>query len=239
MNKSSHECIFCGVYFNVDDTTHNLTTLSFTNGSGIHYHNIVGLNENSSSRETFKNLVLVELFLCPYCQKTQFIVRALGNEFDTFKKVIMEYPLGNYKNYNDDVVPKQIKEDYEEACSIVSLSPKSSATLSRRIIESILTDFFSLKDGRLVDKIRSLNNSQNKFRNAPDIIEELTSIRKLGNISAHFNNDKNVIPKKMSVDEAKTMLKAVEYIIDDTYIYRYNRDKHHDKMNKIINDLDN
>lgn len=239
MNNRSHECEFCGISFNVDKTTHTIIDFSFINTGMVVYHNsdvnYENITESSSEREIYKNLVFVELFLCPNCQKTQFIVRGAGKEFDPFRKVIMNYPLGHSKNYQDDVIPKQIKEDYKEACSIVSLSPKSSATLSRRIIESILADFFGIKKGRLVDKIQSLKDSDK----SPDIIDELTAIRKLGNISAHFNNDKDIIPKEMSVDEAQTMIKAVEYIIEDTYISRYNRKKHHDKMNKIIDNLKN
>lgn len=238
MNNDSHKCEFCGIFFNVDRTTHALIDFSFRNDGRVFLHsnnNYETMLENSSYRETYKNLVFVELFLCPNCQKTQFIVRGMGKEFNPFKKVIMNYPLGHSKNYQDGVIPKQIKEDYEEACSIVLLSPKSSATLSRRIIESILADFFDIKKGRLVDKIKSLDDSHE----SPNIISELTAIRKLGNISAHFNNDKDIIPKEMSVDEAKTMIKAVEYIIEDTYISRYNRQKHREKMKKIIDDLKN
>ena len=41
-----------------------------------------------------------------------------------------------------DYVPKVIRDDYLEACLIRTLSPKASATLSRRCLQGIISDFW-------------------------------------------------------------------------------------------------
>lgn len=41
-----------------------------------------------------------------------------------------------------DFVPAAIRADYEEACLIVDLSPKASATLSRRALQGMIRDFW-------------------------------------------------------------------------------------------------
>src|SRR5215472_1405790 len=40
-----------------------------------------------------------------------------------------------------DYVPEPIRNDYHEACRIVNLSPKASATLSRRCLQGMIRDF--------------------------------------------------------------------------------------------------
>ncbi len=41
-----------------------------------------------------------------------------------------------------DYVPEPIREDYKEACAIRDLSPKASATLSRRCLQGMIRDFW-------------------------------------------------------------------------------------------------
>ena len=57
---------------------------------------------------------------------------------DVFDKLI--YPSASYKNF-PDYIPAAILEDYREACLIRDLSPKASATLSRRCIQGMIRDF--------------------------------------------------------------------------------------------------
>ncbi|TPR19961.1 DUF4145 domain-containing protein [Apilactobacillus timberlakei] len=236
MTEGSHICVFCGEGFNINKTTHAFDDFYFSSSNGLHSYGKFGMVKFpliNVDIKNFPNLISMEWFLCPTCHKTQFIIRGIGQDFEHTNKEIMKFPLSNHKNYSSEVVPEQIKEDYEEACSIVSLSPKSSATLSRRIIEEVLTDFFKITKGRLVDKIRELDKSEK----SPDVIDELNDIRQIGNIATHFSYDKNMIPKKVSTDEAKIMIQAVEYIIGDTYITRDKRKKHREKMNNMLSKM--
>ena len=43
-----------------------------------------------------------------------------------------------------DYIPQAIRDDYEEACLICKLSPKASATLSRRCLQGIIRDFWKV-----------------------------------------------------------------------------------------------
>jgi hypothetical protein len=43
-----------------------------------------------------------------------------------------------------DYIPEQIKDDYYEACSILNLSPKASATLARRCLQGMIRDFWGI-----------------------------------------------------------------------------------------------
>jgi hypothetical protein len=55
-----------------------------------------------------------------------------------------------------DYVPQPIRDDYLEACLIRDLSPKASATLSRRCLQGMIRDFFGISRARLVDEIQAI-----------------------------------------------------------------------------------
>ena len=45
-----------------------------------------------------------------------------------------------------EYVPVQIRSDYEEAYAILSISPKASATLSRRCLQGMIHDFWDIHE---------------------------------------------------------------------------------------------
>ena len=87
-----------------------------------------------------------------------------------------------------DYVPAAIVADYKEACLIAELSPKASATLSRRCLQGMIRDFWGVSKGRLVDEIDAIKDKIDELAwNAID------GLRKMGNIGAHMEKDINVI----------------------------------------------
>lgn len=116
-----------------------------------------------------------------------------------------------------DYVPEVIRQDYEEACLIRNLSPKSSATLSRRCLQGILRDFWKVKPARLKDEI-----DQIKTKIDPGTWEAISAVRKLGNIGAHMENDINVIID-VEPDEAKILIELVETLLAEWYVAREQR----------------
>jgi hypothetical protein len=75
-----------------------------------------------------------------------------------------------------EYIPEAIKEDYYESCRIRNLSPKASATLSRRCIQGMIRDFrqVKLKSNRLVDEIKAIEEKVD-----PDVREAIESVRKI------------------------------------------------------------
>src|SRR5881227_1268893 len=58
-----------------------------------------------------------------------------------------------------DYVPKPIRDDYLEACLIRDLSPKASATLSRRCLQGMIRHFCGITKSRLIDEITTLSDA--------------------------------------------------------------------------------
>jgi hypothetical protein len=116
-----------------------------------------------------------------------------------------------------DYVPKAIKSDYEEACAVLSDSPKASAALCRRCLQGMIRDFWGVVKSRLIDEIMEL-----KSKVDTETWESIDSVRTIGNIGAHMEKDVNLIIDVES-DEAELLIQLIEMLIRDWYIQREQR----------------
>jgi len=79
-------------------------------------------------------------------------------------------------------VPSPYKDDFTQACAVLSLSPKASAALSRRNLQAILREKAQTKKKDLADQIEEVINSGH----VPTHIQEgLDAVRNTGNFAAH------------------------------------------------------
>ncbi len=117
-------------------------------------------------------------------------------------------------------VPKAVIEDYDEACLIKDLSPKASATLSRRCLQGIIRDFWQVKPGRLVDEIEAI-----KTKLDPQTWGAIEAVRKVGNIGAHMEKDINLIVD-VEPQEAELLIGLIEVLIKEWYIATETRKAH-------------
>ncbi len=116
-------------------------------------------------------------------------------------------------------VPGPIVEDYNEACAIETLSPKASATLARRCLQQVLRDFFAVKPGRLYDELAQIEHSV-----TPEVWQAVDSLRQVGNIGAHAEEDINRIVD-VEPKEAAELIELIELLIEETYVARDRQQK--------------
>ena len=116
-------------------------------------------------------------------------------------------------------IPKPILEDYEEACLIRDLSPKASATLSRRCLQGIIRDFQKITKKRLIDEIEALREKID-----PLTWQAIDAVRHIGNIGAHMEEDINLIID-VEPQEASALIGLIEMLLKDWYIDRYEKEK--------------
>lgn len=124
-------------------------------------------------------------------------------------------------------VPSPIQEDYYEACRIRDLSPKASATLSRRCLQGMIRDFWGIKKNTLKEEIDSLE----------ELVDELTwqainSVRKVGNIGAHMEKDINLIID-VNPSEAQLLIELIEQLVDDWYKVRHEKEERLKKIKAL------
>lgn len=163
----------------------------------------------------------------PECRKPIIdieIKRGFSNVKIYEKRLLPEYLI---KKQLPSYIPQQIINDYLEACSIVELSPKASATLSRRCLQGMIHDFWNIKKSRLIDEISELKN------NIPeDTWEAIDSLRKIGNIGAHMEKDVNVIVD-VDPEEAAILISLIEMLFEEWYIARHNKEERMKKIKEI------
>ena len=167
--------------------------------------------------------------------KDYFLQFSFDRGYEKIGKAIREKriePEFSYIHY-PDYIPEQVRQDYEEACKIVSLSPKASATLSRRCLQGMIRDFHNVIEKNLFDEINTIKNDL-----GTDIFSALHSLRSIGNIGAHPESDINLIVE-IDEGEAQKLIKFIELLMDKWYIKREEERKMLEEINQIAIDKQN
>ncbi len=125
-------------------------------------------------------------------------------------------------------IPEPIVEDYKEACLIRDFSPKVSATLSRRCLQSIIRDFCGISDRTLFLEIDTLKKRVKDGKGPKQVLEDtvdaIDAVRKIGSIGAHMEKDINVIIDVEPM-EAQKLINLIEILFREWYVQRHNRAK--------------
>lgn len=203
--SKNHICPFCNSSIPQIQDTFRILRCFFNAGRPHHVDN--------STLNT--SIIDLNMLYCPTCKKVSFI--AVGE--NTLKGLhIPLYPSSLAKQF-PEYIPKAIRDDYEEAYSVLNLSPKASATLSRRCLQGMIRDFWGICKPRLIDEINEL---QSKV--TPSQWKAIDSVRSIGNIGAHMEKQVDLIID-VEPDEAEKLLKLIELLIDKWYISRYDEEQ--------------
>lgn len=206
---NSFHCPYCNSDIPVINSTHATYTPSFEDSTGSPYGGF-GVGDFYSSAIT------IEFFKCPKCSNYSIFAKECGSY--TKGLYVPLIPNSHAKQF-PKYIPKPILQDYKEAYSILNLSPKASATLSRRCLQGMIRDFWNISKNRLIDEISEL---QDKV--PPSQWRAIDALRKIGNIGAHMKADINTIVD-VDPDEAQKLLNLIELLIDKWYISRHDEEE--------------
>lgn len=153
----------------------------------------------------------------------KFSITEAYSEYDHWSRgeILQEWQLLPESNAKvlPKYIPKAIQDDYYEACRIKDLSPKASATLSRRCLQGMIRDFWDIQKQRLIDEINDLEDKID-----PLVWQAIDAVRSVGNIGAHMEKDIDVIID-VEPKEAQLLIGLIEQLIDDWYVERYEKEK--------------
>lgn len=202
---SVFKCPYCGVPL----SSNNDLDTSYISG-GNHYAKYKIKEFNIST------YLQINEYFCPECLKKTVLIKGYGEQYSKIDTILLPNSLAKqFPNY----IPQQIRQDYEEAYKILKLSPKASATLSRRCLQGMIHDFWKVKEKNLYLEITAI-----KDKVAPAEWKVLNALREMGNIGAHMEADINIIVD-IDEDEAEKLLKLIELLIEKWYINRYETEK--------------
>lgn len=215
---SVFKCPYCGIPLS---TQNNLSSSYLSDGN--EYDEVI------IDRLIIPYLHIRE-FICPECQNRTVTIEGHGEQYEKIHATVLPDSLA--KQF-PDYIPAPIRQDYEEAYKILNLSPKASATLSRRCLQGMIHDFWDIKGKNLNCEITALKDKVN-----PSEWKVIDSLRKLGNIGAHMEKDINTIVE-IDESEAEQLLKLIEHLIKQWYINRHETDELFSNIIGISDDKEN
>lgn len=151
---------------------------------------------------------------CPECFENIIYLQCRYSE-GTTKQHFLAYPQSPSRP-----VPVEVKDPYRqdfiEACMVLPFSPKASAALSRRCLQSILKDKAGAKKKDLADQIDEIADSG---KIPSHIADDLHAVRNIGNFAAHPQKS---VATGMILDveagEAEWNLDVIELLFDFYFV---------------------
>lgn len=220
--KFNWTCPYCGRHATITDSNYSLST---------HYFD----KDNKDS----ELCLTTEAKVCPNDECKEYAINAflhtVGRDDDGYrtrgtKLQFWRLRPSSFATQFPDYVPEPIKQDYEEACLIRDLSPKASATLSRRCLQGMIRNFFGVSERTLFDEI-------NAIRHIIDATtwQAINSVRSIGNIGAHMEKDINLV---IDVDpkEAQLLINLIEILVKDWYVAEHERIRELRQITQVARD---
>lgn len=220
MKPFSWQCPYCGHHSTITDRNFH----SQQHGLSI---------ENAHGPKVLFTYYIV----CPNEECNEYVLTAVLNDskHGWHEGTIQHYDIeetqrwrlipNSYAKVFPEYIPLAIRQDYEEACAIQELSPKASATLSRRCLQGMIRDYWKVTKPRLVDEIEAV-----KDRVDPLTWSSIDAVRKVGNIGAHMEKDINMIVD-VEPNEAGLLINLIEILVKDWYVARHSKQA---MLNEIV-----
>jgi len=188
------ECPHCLVVFNSSEYTLGYGTSDVDGGWNVRYYTCPSCNKLIMFLENFD-------LLSPKPPISRTLIRPRG---------ISRTPVHSE-------VPADIAEDYEEACLVLADSPKASAALSRRCLQSLLRNAAKVKkQGNLADEIQQVLDSGTL---PTHLAKSIDCIRNIGNFAAHpMKSQQSGDIVSVEPGEAEWNLDVLEMLFDFYYV---------------------
>ncbi len=159
---------------------------------------------------------------CPNCKKLVVFLHHgvyrrtdYGSSITEIEWAKLIYPKSSNFVGSEEVPPIYL-EDYEEAIKVLPASPKASAALSRRLLQSLLREEFKIKEKDLSKEIESFIVLERIPTHLTDAVDAIINI---GNFAAHPLKDKNtgeIVPVEKG--EAEWLIEVIESLFDFIFI---------------------
>lgn len=166
--------------------------------------------------------------VCPECHKPSIKMAKIpspidGALIDSVRKAFVKpqwvYPSSRRRKHIGDEVPDYFKSDYFEAGEVLLVSPRSSATLSRRILEALLREQ-GYDSNSLYGQINAVRNEADPDKKLPSVLLTfIDAVRRFGNFSAHQKTNLETFQIiEVEPGEAELCLEIVEGLFEHYYV---------------------
>lgn len=188
---------------------------------------------DSFSRDSNDHISIV-IAACPNCQKAIInldVIEVINGQYETTEQLVV-YPLVSGRSPIPPEVPENIARDYNEAALVLPFSPKASAALSRRCLQTLLRNAGGTKSKDLDKQIDEVLPQLPAY-----IAVNLDAVRHIGNFAAH---EQKSTATGMVLDvepgEAEWNLDILDSLFDFYYVKPEIERKKREEMNKKLED---
>jgi Domain of unknown function (DUF4145) len=216
-------CPYCSRLQTVTDSSFSEDEIHFdTAKSSKGYISVRATAVVCSNPECLEPCVSASVYETSYANSTPYIS---GKAVPLLQRQVLPESMSRPQ---PDFIPVALRQDYLEACLIRDLSPKASATLSRRCIQGMIRDFAGISRGTLAEEIRELGkrvaDGVAPKGVSEESVEAIDHVRSIGNIGAHMEKDINLIVS-IEADEAQILIELIESLFDEWYVARKKREQ--------------
>ena len=185
--------------------------------------------------------------VCPECHKPSIKISKASSTtgaplVDMVSKALVKeqwvYPTSRRGKRFGHEVPDDFKNDYLEACEVLLVSPRSSATLSRRILEAVLREQ-GYRQSRISEQIDAVRNESVPDKKLPTVLLRIIdAVRQFGNFSAHEKKS----PRTLQIidvepGEAELCVEIVEGLFEHYYVRPVIETEKLEKVNEKLRQL--
>ncbi len=141
------------------------------------------------------------------------------------------FPLTALKKVEPEV-PESYRREFQEAYSVLQISPRASAAMSRRLLQTILREEFGIKKRNLADEIDA-------FLSTPGIpsylSQEIDAIRNVGNFASHpIKNTQTGEIVEVEPGEAEWLIDVLDALFDFVFIQPVKMEKRRVQLNEKL-----
>lgn len=165
---------------------------------------------------------------CPVCEKAILILRrGTGKpqkdnyygrpsyELRGIEKEELLFPKHLSTVVGNDV-PEVYRSELAEASAVLSLSPKASAALSRRLLQTVLREEFNVRRGSLAKEIESFIQRDDL---PTYLADQIDAVRNIGNFAAHPIKDKSTGEiVEVEPGEAEWLIEVLKDLFDFAFV---------------------
>ena len=195
-----------------------------------------GWNGSTAIVQSPKYRLITTHSQCPECLK--FIV-AIDEDYinpstgkHEPKTQITVWPITTGRKPVPQEVPSHIAQDYNEAAQVMAISPKASAALSRRCLQTILREAGLSRSRDLADQIQEMLPSL-----PTRIADNLDAVRVIGNFAAHpIKSQATGTIVEVELGEAEWNLDVLDALFDHYFVRPEIERKKREALNKKLAD---
>lgn len=175
-------------------------------------------NFNESPMVDGNPVCSLHAFKCPHCRALVLTAATFGRDDsgDGAASVTDLYPLPVRPDAAPSVLEPFIRQSYDEARRVLSMSPMSAAVLARRCVQHVIRAKMGITLKTLFAEIQEAVKSP--LLTLP-IKQSLDHVRQIGNWGAHpVENDQAQTLIEVTPEEAEYTLAVLEALFDDLYV---------------------